>query len=120
MDFAPAEPEDEAIGLLVNRHQRTDKGLGPAAGPTAVARAGELLTAAGYQVEREASDWELTPDSRDLQRPLIAGWADAAAAVAPEQSALIADWRARRIAHVDAGHSQLIVGHKDLAGWLSS
>jgi hypothetical protein len=38
--------------------------------------------------------------------------------VAAERSALLADWRARRIAHVDDGRSQLIVGHKDLAGWL--
>jgi len=37
--------------------------------------------------------------------------------MAPDQSGAIADWRARRIAHVDAGRSQLIVGHKDLAGW---
>jgi hypothetical protein len=118
MDFAPAEPEDEAIGALVNEHQRTDKGLGPAAGPRAVGRASQLLTAAGYHVEREASDWELTPESGELQRQLITGWADAATAVAAERSALIADWRARRIAHVDDGRSQLIVGHKDLAGWL--
>ena len=69
-------------------------------------------------MEREASDWELTPESHELQRQLIAGWADAARAVAPEQSAAVADWCARRIAHVDEGRSQLIVGHKDLAGWL--
>ena len=120
MDFAPAEPEDEAICELVNQHQRTDKGLGPAAGPAAVVRASELFTAAGYHVERETSDWELTPESRELQRQLIDGWAEAATAVAPEQSAAIADWRATRVAHVEAGRSQLIVGHKDLAGWLPS
>jgi hypothetical protein len=120
MDFAPAEPEDEAICELVNQHQKTDKGLGPAEGPSAVARASELFTTAGYYVEREASDWELTPELHELQRQLIAGWADAATAVAPEQSAAVADWRARRIAHVVAGRSQLIVGHKDLAGWLPS
>jgi len=118
MDFAPAELEDEAMCELVNQHQRTDKGLGPAEGPVAVARASELFTAAGYYVEREASDWELTPESHELQRQLIAGWADAAVATAPDQSAAVADWRARRIAHVDAGRSQLIVGHKDLAAWL--
>jgi len=69
-------------------------------------------------VEREASDWELTPEARERQRQLIAGWAGAGAAVAPEQAAVVTDWRARRLAHVDDGRSQLIVGHKDLAGWL--
>ena len=118
MDYAPAEPEDDLIRDLVNRHQRSDKGLGPAAGPTATSRAGELFAAAGYHVEREASDWVLGPESRSLQRPLIDGWAGAAAAMAPDQSAAIDDWRARRLAHVDGGRSQLIVGHKDLAGWL--
>jgi hypothetical protein len=118
MDYAPAEPEDDAIRELVNEHQRTDKGLGPAAGPTAAALAGELFAAAGYHVEREASDWVLTPESRALQRQLIDGWAEAATAVAPERSTGIADWCARRLAHVDDGHSQLIVGHKDLAAWL--
>ena len=28
------------------------------------------------------------------------------------------DWRARRLAHVDAGRSRLTVGHDDLAAWL--
>ena len=117
MDFAPAEIEDEAICGLVNRHQRTDKGFGPALGPAAVARTSELFSAAGYYVEREASDWSLTPESHELQRQLIAGWADAAVAVAPERSDVIDDWCDRRMAHVDEGRSQVIVGHKDLAGW---
>jgi hypothetical protein len=117
-DCAPAEPEDDLILDLVNQHQRTDKGLGPAAGPRATSRAGELFAAAGYHVEREASDWVLGTESASLQRQLIEGWAQAAAAVAPGQSVTIDDWRARRIAHVDGGRSQLIVGHKDLAGWL--
>jgi hypothetical protein len=119
LDYAPAEPEDDWIRDLLNQHQRTDKGLGPAAGPTATTRAAELLAASGYHVEREASDWVLTaPESEMLQRQLIAGWGQAATAVAPEQAAVIDDWRERRLAHVDEGHSQLIVGHKDLAGWL--
>ena len=119
LDYAPAEPEDDWIRDLVNRHQRTDKGLGPAAGPTATMRAAELLAAAGYHVEREASDWVLTtPESQSLQRELIDGWARAAIEVAPEEAAATDDWRARRLAHVDAGCSQLIVGHKDLAAWL--
>jgi hypothetical protein len=118
IDYAPAEPEDNSIRELVNQHQRTDKGLGPAAGPTAAMRAGELFAAAGYHMEREASDWVLTNESHLLQSQLIDGWAEAASAVAPQHSAEIDDWRERRLAHVEAGHSQLIVGHKDLAGWL--
>jgi hypothetical protein len=118
IDFAPAELEDEAICALVNQHQRTDKGFGPALGPTAAARTAELFTAAGYHMERETSDWLLTPDSPELQRQLVRGWAEAATRMSPDRSSVIADWRARRLGHVGAGRAQVIVGHKDLGGWL--
>jgi len=118
IDFAPAEPEDEAVCDLVNQHQRRDKGLGPAAGPSAVARTNELFTAAGYHMERETSDWVLTSDSQELQQQLIRGWTEAARVMAPDRSAAIADWSTRRMDHVDQGRSQLIVGHQDLGGWI--
>ena len=114
----PAEPEDDAIRLLMNRHQkRSDKGFGPAAGPDAVGAAARAFADAGYDVARVASDWLLSPDARDLQRELIVGWADAAREIAPEQSSTIDDWLGRRLAHVDDGRSRIVVGHEDLAAW---
>jgi hypothetical protein len=114
----PAEPEDESVRQLVNAHQRTDKGFGPALGPDAAARTVALLLAAGYDVRQEQSDWSLGPDSRELQRELIGGWAAAASELAPERQVAIDSWRLRRIAHVDAGRSHLVVGHVDVAGVL--
>lgn len=114
----PAEPDDEDIRQRVNAHQKTDKGFGPALGPDAAARAAALLSAAGYQVTQERSDWNLGPGDHELQRELIEGWAVAASDLAPERKAPIADWRARRIAHVDAGRSRILVGHVDVAGIL--
>ena len=80
--------------------------------------AAHVFTDAGYNVHREPSDWVLEPDAGELQERLIEGWAAAAAAIAPGQESSIRHWRARRIAHVAAGCSRLIVGHEDLAGWL--
>ena len=114
----PVEPEDDTIRLLMNRHQKTDKGFGAAAGPDATDDAARCFAAVGYRVRREATDWVLPPDARDLQRRLIEGWAEAAAEIAPERSAMIDGWLARRLAHVDAGRSRLTVGHEDLAAWL--
>ena len=115
----PAEPEDDAIRLLMNRHQkRSDKGFGPAAGPDAAGAAARAFADAGYDVARVASDWLLSPDARDLQRELILGWADAAREIAPEQSSTIDDWLGRRLAHVEAGRSRIVVGHEDLAASL--
>lgn len=115
----PREPEDDQICALVNIHQRGDKGFGAAMGPDAVDLAASCLTRAGYVVERARSDWQLMPQAAALHRPLIAGWAEAAAAIAPEHQATIADWRARRLAHVAAGRSHLVVGHEDVAAWLT-
>ncbi|MEO8258602.1 MAG: class I SAM-dependent methyltransferase [Acidobacteriota bacterium] len=114
----PAEPEDDMIRQLMNRHQKTDKGFAAAAGPDATDAAARCFSAVGYRVQRTASDWILPPDAGDLQRQLIEGWAEAAAEIAPEQKALVGSWLARRLAHVAAGRSRVTVGHEDLAAWL--
>jgi hypothetical protein len=112
---SPPEPEDDVIRDLLHRHQNRDKGLGgPAAGPGAAARAVRCFTEAGYRVRTEASDWSLGPAEHELQRRLIEGWADAAADMGLG-AATVAPWRVRRIAHVEAGRSRIIVGHLDIA-----
>jgi SAM-dependent methyltransferase len=112
----PNEPEDHMVLELFNRHQRTDKGLGgPAAGPDAAACAARCFADMGYHIDRERSDW--TIDARDtaLQRELIEGWAYAATEIAPDATSTIASWRTRRLQHVEAGRSRLMVGHEDIA-----
>ena len=115
---APRDADDDSIRDLVNEHQRSDKGFGPALGPASAVYASECLTAHGYCVERDESPWTLTPDRAELQRRLIAGWAEAASEIAPTRARSIASWRDRRMAHVAAGESRLIVGHEDVAAWL--
>jgi hypothetical protein len=115
----PGEPEDGLVRDLVNRHQRTAKGFGRALGPEAGDAATQALQGAGYEVQREASAWQLTPAQADLQSQLLEGWAEAAAAIDPPQKATIDDWKMRRLGHVAAGISLVTVGHTDLAGWLT-
>ena len=104
------------IRHLLNRHQRTDKGLGgSAAGPDAAGCAARCFADAGYRVWSEPSDWKLGASERELQRELVDGWARAATELVPDEASGIAQWRARRIAHVDAGRSQIFVGHVDVA-----
>jgi len=112
----PAEPEDDWIRGLLNRHQKRDKGLGgPAVGPDAPAAAERRFADEGFRVERAASDWRLGPGDAAMQRMLIDGWAEAAREMEPERASSIAGWHARRRAHVDAGRSYIVVGHDDLA-----
>ena len=53
-----------------------------------------------------------------LQQQLIEGWADAAVDIAPEETPRVSGWKTRRLAHVAAGRSRIVVGHEDLAAWL--
>ncbi len=115
----PAEPEDDLVRDLLNRHQRTDKGLGgEAAGPEASELAVRCFTDAGYQVHAERSDWLLDSTQHELQRRLVAGWAEAAIELMPDTAGTIAGWRRRRDRHIDTNSSRIVVGHVDMAGWL--
>jgi hypothetical protein len=114
---APEHDADAMVRDLVNQHQRTDKGFGPALGPDATDAAARCFAGCGYAVRREPSDWSLTPDQSALQQQLIVGWADAAAAMVPERISVIESWRAARLAYIDARRSHIIVGHEDLVAW---
>lgn len=110
----PKAADDETIVALVNRHQRTDKGFGPALGPAAWRVAGELLEGAGLTVRTAATPWHCGGADAALLEPLIAGWAEAAMAVAPARRHAIEAWRERRLAEAAGGALRLTVGHRDL------
>jgi hypothetical protein len=116
LECSPAEAQDDDVRQLVNEHQRTDKGLGAALGPDAAMRAVEWLSDAGYETRYERSDWRLGAESSELQRQLIDGWVSAASELVPDRRPQFADWRRRRLDHVDAGRSRIVVGHLDVAG----
>lgn len=115
---SPEDPDDGSVIALVNEHQRSDKGFGPALGPDAIDVAPRCFEAVGYRVLRAPSDWLLTPESRALQDQLIEGWAQAATEMSPERTRVIDGWRDRRLAHVAAGWSEILVGHEDIGGIL--
>jgi hypothetical protein len=114
----PPEPDDESVRRYVNQHQRTDKGFGSALGPDATDYADGCFAQLGFTVERDRTNWTLGAGDSELQRQLIDGWASAAVEMAPESSSLIDVWRVRRLAHVAAGRSTIVVGHEDLAAWI--
>ncbi len=115
---SPAEPEDDQIRGLLNRHQNRDKGLGgPAAGPGATECAERCFAEVGYSVRTAFSNWVLGPAQRELQRRLIDGWAEAATEMATDDVTGIERWRSRRLEHVDDDRSRVVVGHVDLAAW---
>lgn len=111
--WTPADPFDGPAQNLVDRHQRTDKGFGPALGPEA-GPVLETLVASSGRVSVAASPWHLGPADREIQAMLLAGYAAAAGDIAPDQEAELHAWAERRRARIDQGGSQLEVAHQDL------
>jgi len=124
VELSPAHPLDETLITLVNAHQRGDKGLGPALGPSAPARLAELAPPLGLELELAPSDWELGAKETELQSALVAGWVAAAgeqaARIGPSSSALreeIRRWHQERRGQMAAGRLRIRVGHQDALLW---
>ena len=109
----PADALDAAIIEAVNRHQRTDKGFGPALGPDAAATAPARFEAIGYRVVQGQSDWVFAPKDAEIQSEVLTGWAAAAREMGAISITDIINWLARRRDHIAAGRSAIRVGHVD-------
>jgi len=120
VDLSPADSFDAAIVSNVNAHQRTNKGFGPALGPSAASTAIASFEALGYSVVSGISDWIIGPNDRAMQNELLEGWAKAARELETLSSAEIADWLQRRATIVSAGRSTIRVGHVDFFAFPSS
>ncbi len=104
--WEPSEPFDDRVLELVNRHQRSDKGFGPALGPDAALALARLT---GQRAVEETSDWIIDAGDMAMRRALVDGWASAALDIAPDESASINSWRSRSIDR----RARLTVGHVD-------
>jgi len=111
--FDPGHTLDEQINAAFNRHQRTDKGFGPALGPAAAQVAIERFSKAGYRIVQGQSDWSFDPQDRDIQSEIVSGWAGAAREIGSPSPSEIEQWLTQRIATIEAGRSFIRVGHVD-------
>ncbi|MGD9510241.1 MAG: class I SAM-dependent methyltransferase [Geminicoccaceae bacterium] len=112
IEWDPEDPCDAPAVRLVNQHQRTDKGFGPACGPEAVAELAMLL--GRDTVELASSDWVLKPEASALQSELMRGYLHAALAMAPDAALELDLWADRRRSRIAEDDSCLRVGHTDL------
>ena len=110
----PADGFDSEMLAAVNRHQRGDKGFGPALGPEAAEDAIARFGAVGYAAVSGTSDWVFGPQDRAIQQEILSGWAGAARELGDVPLERIAAWLTRRLELVAEGHGRLTVGHVDL------
>ncbi len=114
VDLSPIDPFDTAMIAAVNAHQRTDKGFGPALGPTAAQAAIGGFEAQGYAIIQGQSDWMIGPNDHAMQIELLAGWAGTAREMGTLSDADITGWLTRRKAAVSQKPSSIRVGHVDV------
>jgi hypothetical protein len=110
----PSDPFDSEMVAAVNRHQRRDKGFGPALGPQAAALAVARFKGVGYGVVQGRSDWMLGPGDGAIQASILAGWATAARELGDVPLDRIAAWFTHRRELIADGRARLEVGHIDL------
>jgi SAM-dependent methyltransferase len=118
IEWQPEDEDDDVVRVAVNAHQRRDKGLGPALGPTAATVAEEAFRKRGYQTWLAESPWKIGAGGEAMARALVDGWRGAALEELLEKERVDVDaWADRRLASVAASPGvpiDLTVGHLDL------
>ena len=116
IEWSDVDPDDASVRRLVNAHQRRDKGLGAALGPSAGAAAERLFVAAGYRTWLRPSPWTLGPADTALVTSLIDGWERAACEMSPGPKfvASVRAWAERRRRAAAGASSFPTVGHLDV------
>ncbi len=109
MRWEPEDARDAFVTAAFNRHQRGDKGLGPALGPASVEAGAAIFARSGFAVARADSPWRLGPGEAPLQRALVAGIAAAATKAGENAAATWGEMRQER-----AGCASCLVGHGDI------
>jgi hypothetical protein len=113
IELSPVDPTDAALAAAVNAHQRTDKGFGPALGPSAAISALSKFESLGYSIVHGNSDWVIGAADRDIQIELLNGWAGAASEMQSLSGSEIDNWLTRRRRAVEQYTSTMRVGHVD-------
>lgn len=114
MRWTPAHPLDEEMVDLFNRHQRTDKGLGPALGPAATACLSRHLAARGFRIMIEESPWRMDDGMAALQTELLRGLRAPLLEMSTLPEAAIDAWLEYRLASIHEPNGLGLVGHTDI------
>jgi SAM-dependent methyltransferase len=112
--WSDAHPLDRAVVAAFNRHQRSDKGFGPALGPEATACLTGLFEARGYHVVIGDSSWRMDREAADLQAAFLEGFRRPLTETGDIAEMEIGNWLSYRMSAISVPGSLCEVGHKDL------
>ena len=109
MKWNPADKADAAVRSAFNRHQQTDKGLGPALGPQAADYLARSLRQSGFDVSTAPSPWNFDAGHEALYAEMVRGIATAAGEAGCTDAEA---WLERRLGALPELNAQ--VGHVDI------
>ncbi|SSC71340.1 unnamed protein product [Ciceribacter sp. T2.26MG-112.2] len=114
MEWSLPHPLDRQMVDLFNRHQRTDKGFGPALGPDATACLASLFAARGYNVRIGNSPWRMDAGSTALHVELLNGLRRPLLEISELSEETVAGWLEYRLLAIGQPGSSCRVGHTDI------
>lgn len=106
--WTPRHPADNQLMSAFHRHQLSDKGFGPAAGPTAPAHLADQLRLSGYMVLEGDSPWQLGARDAALVRELVAGFAAAVAQTGKVDAKTLEKWSSVCRTGAEVGHTDTL------------
>ena len=105
--WSPHRPSDSQMAAAFNRHQMTDKGFGPAAGPTAAGLLADQLRLEDYTVMEGESPWVLGQNDRSLLEELQRGHALAVLETKALDDKAVETWIKVIRAAAEVGHTDV-------------
>ena len=104
----PHHPADNQIASAFHRHQRSDKGFGPSAGPTAPLHLSDQFKLAEYNVQEGDSPWQLESRDSALIDELQRGHARAVAETGVLDAKTIESWASLKRTGATVGHTDTL------------
>lgn len=105
--WSPHRPADSQMVAAFNRHQMTDKGFGPAAGPMAAGHLADQMRLEGYTVLEGESPWKLGQNDRSLLEELQRGHALAVLETKALDDKTVETWIKVIRAAAEVGHTDI-------------
>ncbi|MET0172957.1 MAG: class I SAM-dependent methyltransferase [Agrobacterium vaccinii] len=113
IEWSFEHPLDKQIVKDFNRHQRSDKGFGPALGPDASDRLTALCKARSFVVKTAKSPWQLGPETAELQKEFLSGFRQPIQEIGHLSISDFQEWLDFRLSNIGKEGSVCIVGHTD-------
>lgn len=114
MEWSIRHPLDGQVAADFNRHQRFDKGFGPALGPDATDHLRHNFETLGYSATIGTSPWTMGPDDAALQTAFLKGLERPLWEIGSLTSDDIRSWLDFRLEKIRDDGSSCVVGHTDI------